>query len=112
MDMPDAVAALQALAHHGRLSTYSLLAKAGPGGLAAREVSSRLRIGPKTLKVHLVSLSREGLIKARRDGPQPSMQQIQTECRRCLYSWQIAVQLRPRRPQNGVPRSPKARGKL
>lgn len=68
MEMTDAVPALAALAHGGRLSIFRELVKAGPEGLAAGEVSRRLGIAPNTLSASFTVLSRAGLVTATRMG--------------------------------------------
>ena len=68
MDAPNAVAALSALAHEGRLSIFRDLVRAGPGGLAAGEIGRRLKIAPSTLSASLTVLSHAGLADSRRDG--------------------------------------------
>lgn len=68
MEMTDAVPALSALAHQGRLTIFRELVKAGPEGLAAGEVSRRVGIAPNTLSSSFTILSHAGLIASRRDG--------------------------------------------
>lgn len=68
MEMMDAVPALAALAHQGRLSIFRELVKAGPDGLAAGEVSRRLGIAPNTLSASLTILAHAGLVSSERAG--------------------------------------------
>ena len=68
MEATQAVAALAALAHEGRLTIFRELVQAGPDGLAAGEVSRRVGIAPSTLSASLTVLSHAGLISSRRDG--------------------------------------------
>jgi len=68
MEKADAVQRLSALAQESRLEVFRLLVKAGPGGMAAGEVSRKLEIAPNTLSAQLLLLSNAGLIRARRDG--------------------------------------------
>ena len=68
MEMTDAVDALSALAHEGRLAIFRELVRAGAEGLAAGEVSRRLGIAPNTLSASLAVLSHAGLAHSRRDG--------------------------------------------
>lgn len=68
MEMNDAVAALSALAHPGRLTIFRELVQAGPEGLAAGEVSRRVGIAPNTLSASFSILVHAGLIASRRDG--------------------------------------------
>jgi DNA-binding transcriptional ArsR family regulator len=68
MEMKNAVTALSALGHEGRLSTFRMLVKAGGDGLAAGEVARRLGVPPNTLSANLNILSNAGLVQSRRDG--------------------------------------------
>ena len=68
MEASDAVAALAALAHDGRLAAFRLLVAAGPDGLAAGDLSRALAVPPSTLSASLATLSHAGLVSARRDG--------------------------------------------
>lgn len=68
MERTQAVAALSALAHEGRLSIFRALVKAGPDGLAAGEVSRRVGILPNTLSASLTVLAHANLVTARREG--------------------------------------------
>lgn len=68
MDSTSTVRALSALAHDGRLAIFRELVRAGPEGLAAGEIASRLGILPNTLSASLNLLSNAGLIASRRQG--------------------------------------------
>jgi len=68
METTDAVAALSALAHEGRLAVFRLLVQAGPEGLAAGAIARAAGVRPNTLSSNLNILSATGLITARRDG--------------------------------------------
>lgn len=68
MKVDDAVAALSALAHAGRLAIYRELVRAGPDGLSAGEVSRRVGIAPNTLSASFTILFHAGLVTSRRDG--------------------------------------------
>jgi ArsR family transcriptional regulator len=68
MDMSNAITALSALAHEGRLRVFRLLVEAGPEGLAAGEIGRRLGVLPNTLSAGLTVLSHAGLVRSRRDG--------------------------------------------
>jgi ArsR family transcriptional regulator len=68
MDMLEAVPALSALAHEGRLAIFRLLVATGPEGLAAGEIGRRLGILPNTLSASLTVLSHAGLVQSRRYG--------------------------------------------
>ena len=68
MDIRSAASTLSALAHEGRLSIFRELVQAGPGGLAAGEISRRRGIAPNTLTASLTVLAHAGLVRSRRDG--------------------------------------------
>lgn len=68
MELKNAVAALSALGHTGRLSVFRLLVKAGPEGVAAGKIARRLDVPPNTLSSNLNILSNVGLIDNRREG--------------------------------------------
>lgn len=68
METAQAVAALSALAHEGRLTIFRELVQAGPEGLAAGEVARRVGIAPSTLSASLTVLSHAGLLSSRREG--------------------------------------------
>ena len=64
MDQRKAVGALSALAHEHRLKVFRLLVKAGPGGLAAGAIATRIGIAPSALSFHLAHLERAGLLRS------------------------------------------------
>jgi len=64
----DAVAALAALAHPGRLGVFRLLVQAGSGGLAAGEIARATESRANTLSTNLNILVGAGLAASRRDG--------------------------------------------
>lgn len=66
--MRKAVAALSALGHEARLTTFRMLVQAGRDGLAAGEIARRLDVPPNTLSANLNILSNAGLVQSRRDG--------------------------------------------
>lgn len=68
METRDAVAALSALAHQGRLTIFRELVKAGADGLAAGEVSRRVGIAPNTLTASLTILAHAQLVTSTRVG--------------------------------------------
>lgn len=68
MKAKQAISALSALAHDGRLAAFRLLIKAGPGGLAAGDLATRLKMPPSSLSTNLLLLSNAGLVSSRRDG--------------------------------------------
>lgn len=68
METNNAVTALAALAHDSRLSVFRLLVEAGPEGLPAGEISSRIGLAASSLSFHLKELSHAGLIRSRQAG--------------------------------------------
>jgi ArsR family transcriptional regulator len=68
MEKTSVVTALAALAQDNRLDVYRLLVQAGPAGLAAGDIATRLRLAPNTLTFHFDRLRHAGLISVRRDG--------------------------------------------
>ncbi len=70
MEQTDAVAALSALAHPGRLAVFRLLVKAGPEGLAAGRIAEATGSLSNTLSANLNILTQAGLTRSRRDGRQ------------------------------------------
>lgn len=68
MKNSDAVAALAALAQDSRLDVYRLLVQAGPDGLPAGQVATKLKLAPNTLTFHFDRLRDAGLVTVRRDG--------------------------------------------
>lgn len=68
MESKDAVSALSALAHEGRLAAFRLLVKAGRQGMAAGVLARALGVLPNTLSANLGILSHAGLVDSRRAG--------------------------------------------
>ncbi|HZZ35442.1 MAG TPA: metalloregulator ArsR/SmtB family transcription factor [Caulobacteraceae bacterium] len=68
MESNQAVAALSALAHPGRLEIFRLLIKAGPKGLAAGDIARATGSLANTLSTNLNILSGAGLAASRREG--------------------------------------------
>lgn len=68
MKRSDAVAALSALAQDSRLDVFRMLMAAGPDGLPAGAISSRLKMPSPTLSFHLAQLCHAGLARSRRSG--------------------------------------------
>jgi ArsR family transcriptional regulator, arsenate/arsenite/antimonite-responsive transcriptional repressor len=68
MEKHDAVTALAALAQDNRLDVFRLLVQAGPGGMAAGEVSDALDLAPNTLTFHFDRLRQAGLVTVKREG--------------------------------------------
>ncbi|QGZ33717.1 ArsR/SmtB family transcription factor [Stappia indica] len=68
MDKSSALMALAALGQDTRLDIFRLLVKAGPQGVAAGEISTRLGAVQNTVSAHLKTLAQAGLVQAERDG--------------------------------------------
>jgi DNA-binding transcriptional ArsR family regulator len=68
METRQAVEALGALAQETRLAVFRMLVEAGPGGLAAGEISARLGLPAATASFHLAQLTRSGLLVSRTQG--------------------------------------------
>lgn len=70
MKARQAVESLAALAHEHRLSAYRMLVEAGPEGLNAGAIATKLKIPPSSLTFHLQHLHRAGLITQQRSSRQ------------------------------------------
>jgi ArsR family transcriptional regulator, arsenate/arsenite/antimonite-responsive transcriptional repressor len=68
MKPAQVVKALSALAQPTRLAAYRLLVECGPDGMAAGQVSEKLKVSPATLSFHFKTLSHAGLIGSRQEG--------------------------------------------
>ena len=68
MNRDRALTLLAALAQATRLEAFRQLVQAGPGGLAAGDLATRLDITPPALSFHLRGLAHAGLIAARQQG--------------------------------------------
>jgi arsenate reductase len=68
MDTSDAAAAFMALGQGTRLELMRALLAAGPSGLPAGEIASRLGVPSSTLSFHLRALEQAGLVAATRHG--------------------------------------------
>ena len=66
MDTNQTITALSALAQETRLAVFRLLVQAGPKGLAAGDIATRLNCPAATLSFHLRELSHAGLVRATR----------------------------------------------
>ena len=66
MESNKVIAALAALAQETRLAVFRLLVRAGPKGLPAGDIATRLNCPPATLSFHLRELSHAGLLRATR----------------------------------------------
>jgi DNA-binding transcriptional ArsR family regulator len=70
MKPTQAVHALSALAHENRLAIYRMLVEAGPDGLNAGTIATRLKVPPSSLTFHLQQLHRAGLVTQARNSRQ------------------------------------------
>ena len=68
MKPAQVVKALAALAQTTRLAIFRLLVSAGPEGMAAGQISKKLKVSPATLSFHFKTLSHAGLVESRQDG--------------------------------------------
>ncbi|MCA1407914.1 helix-turn-helix transcriptional regulator [Ensifer sp. IC3342] len=68
MDKKAALAALAALGQDTRLEVFRLLVRAGPDGVPAGEIATRLGTIQNTTSAHLKVLDHAGLVRAERDG--------------------------------------------
>ncbi len=68
METKQVVEALAALAQETRLAVFRMLVEAGPAGLRAGEISTRLRLPAATASFHLAQLTRAGLLASRTQG--------------------------------------------
>ncbi len=66
MNARQTVTALAALAHEHRLTVYRMLVEAGPEGLPAGKIATRLKVPPSSLTFHLQHLHRAGLVTQER----------------------------------------------
>jgi ArsR family transcriptional regulator, arsenate/arsenite/antimonite-responsive transcriptional repressor len=66
MESNEVINALSALAQETRLAVFRLLVQAGPAGLAAGGIATRLDLPGATLSFHLRELSHAGLVTATR----------------------------------------------
>ncbi|MDD3836690.1 MAG: metalloregulator ArsR/SmtB family transcription factor [Phenylobacterium sp.] len=67
MEFENAIDALGALAHPGRLSVFRLLVQAGAEGMPAGEVARALDTPANTMSTQLAILARAGLVRSRRE---------------------------------------------
>jgi DNA-binding transcriptional ArsR family regulator len=67
MESENAIEALSALAHPGRLAVFRLLVQAGADGMPAGEVARALDTPANTMSTQLAILTRAGLIRSRRE---------------------------------------------
>ena len=68
MNIEDAVVILFSLAQGARLEIFRLLVQAGPAGLAAGDIATRLDMPVSTLSFHLKELAHAGLVKPLQSG--------------------------------------------
>lgn len=63
-----ALSALAALGQGTRLEVFRLLVQAGPEGVAAGEIATRLGAFQNTMSAHLKILSHAGLVRTQKEG--------------------------------------------
>ncbi|WP_025596461.1 ArsR/SmtB family transcription factor [Burkholderia sp. WSM2230] len=68
METNHTVAALAALAHESRLAVFRALVEAGPEGMPAGQIATRLDVAPSSLSFHLKELSHAQLVTSRQEG--------------------------------------------
>jgi DNA-binding transcriptional ArsR family regulator len=68
MEPQQAIGALSALAHPGRLGIFKLLVRAGPEGMAAGDIARTTGSLANTLSANLNLLAGAGLVSSRREG--------------------------------------------
>lgn len=68
MNRDRAVTSLAALAQAKRLEAFRQLVQAGPAGLAAGDLATRIGISPPALSFHLRGLAQAGLVRSRQQG--------------------------------------------
>mgnify|MGYP001125756275 CR=1 FL=1 len=68
MDNKSALSAFAALGQETRLDVFRLLVRAGPEGVPAGEIATRLGVVQNTTSAHLKVLAHAGLIRPERDG--------------------------------------------
>jgi DNA-binding transcriptional ArsR family regulator len=68
VETKEAITALSALAHEGRMAVFRLLVRAGPQGLSAGEIAEATGALANTLSTNLGILARADLVTSRREG--------------------------------------------
>ncbi|MEL6663920.1 MAG: metalloregulator ArsR/SmtB family transcription factor [Pseudomonadota bacterium] len=68
MKLKNAINALSALAHEGRLTIFRTLVRAGPEGMAAGDVAAASGSAFTTASAQLAVLARAGLVTNEREG--------------------------------------------
>ncbi|MEM6382232.1 MAG: metalloregulator ArsR/SmtB family transcription factor [Pseudomonadota bacterium] len=68
MDINSALSAFDALSQQARLEAYRLLVRAGPAGMPAGEIATRLDVRQNTMSAHLAVMLHAGLVQRQREG--------------------------------------------
>ena len=68
MDKKGTLNALAALGQETRLDVFRLLVRAGPEGIPAGEIATKLDTVQNTMSAHLKILGHAGLVRAEREG--------------------------------------------
>ncbi len=70
IEIEPAVEILAALAHEARLGAFCFLVRAGPDGLTAGQLATRIGLSPTAASFHFNRLRQAGLVHRRRIGSQ------------------------------------------
>ena len=68
MEKTKAITVMSALAQPTRLAVFTLLARAGAGGMTAGGLAQKIGTPANTMSAHLLILSQAGLVTSRRSG--------------------------------------------
>ncbi len=88
MKTTQAVRAMSALAQESRLKVFRMLVRAGESGMAAGQISEKLKVAPATMSFHLKELTSAGLINQRRDGRQ-IIYSLHVQCMQSLLAFLV-----------------------
>ncbi len=82
MDNEQAILALSALAQPTRLDAFRALVRAGPEGIPAGKLATKLGVPQNTLSTHLSILQRAGLVSSERQSREvlyrPELERVRT----------------------------------
>jgi len=70
LEMEQTVDILAALAHEARLGAFRYLVRAGPNGLTAGQLATRIGLSPTAASFHFNRLRQAGLVRRSRVGSQ------------------------------------------
>lgn len=60
----QAIGAFAALAHENRLTIFRVLMRAGPSGMPAGEIATRVGLAPSNVSFHVSQMERAGLLRS------------------------------------------------